>query len=92
MRDYLERVYGVGVISVRSYVEQLPITRLTRDGRNIGPWRRQLPEKRMTVELRDPFIWPDEPTDLTEYVPPPCFLAGGFHRNGFDSVFCGFIC
>ncbi|KAJ5587321.1 RIO1 family protein kinase [Penicillium hispanicum] len=67
MRDYLERVYGVGVISVRSYVEQLPITRLTRDGRNIGPWRRQLPEKRMTVELREPFIWPEEPTDLTDW-------------------------
>lgn len=68
MRDYLERVYGVGVISVRSYIEAMPISRLTRDGRNIGGWRRGQPEKRMTVELRDPFVWPEEPQDLSPYV------------------------
>lgn len=68
MRDYLERVYGVGVVSVRSYVQLQPITRITRDGRNFGAWRRPKSEKRMTVELREPFVWPEEPKDLSKYV------------------------
>ncbi|OQD76448.1 hypothetical protein PENDEC_c004G03575 [Penicillium decumbens] len=67
MRDYLERVYGVGVLSVRSYVQLQPITRITRDGRNMGAWRRPKSEKRMTVELREPFVWPEEPTDLSRW-------------------------
>lgn len=68
MRDYLERAYGVGVVSVRSFVQQQPITRITRDGRNFGAWRRPKSEKRMTVELREPFVWPEEPKDLSKYV------------------------
>lgn len=68
LRDYLERAYGVGVVSVRSYVQQQPITRITRDGRNFGAWRRPKSEKRMTVELREPFVWPEEPTDMSKYV------------------------
>lgn len=71
IRDYLERVYGVGVVSVRSYIEQQPITRIDRDQRNFGAWRRPQSIKRMTVELREPFVWPEEPTDFTRYVPVP---------------------
>ncbi|KAJ5313496.1 dicer-like protein 1 [Penicillium atrosanguineum] len=67
MRDYLERAYGVGVVSVRSYVQLQPITRITKDGRQLGAWRRPKSEKRMTVELRDPFVWPEEPTDLSKW-------------------------
>ncbi|CAI7627315.1 unnamed protein product [Penicillium pancosmium] len=67
LRDYLERVYGVGVVSVRSYIEQQPITRIDRDQRNFGAWRRPQSIKRMTVELREPFIWPEEPTDFTRW-------------------------
>lgn len=68
MRDYLERAYGVGVVSVRSYVQLQPLTRLSKDGRMLGAWRRPKSEKRMTVELRDPFVWPEEPADLSKYV------------------------
>lgn len=68
MRDYLKRGYGVDVLAVRSYIEQKPITRITRDGRNLGAWRRPKSEKRMTVELKEAFIWPAEPKDLSPYV------------------------
>ncbi|KAJ5159973.1 54S ribosomal protein [Penicillium canariense] len=67
LRDYLQNLYGVGVVSVRSYIEQQPITRMTRDGRNIGPWRRPQAQKRMTVELREPFVYPEEPKDLSPW-------------------------
>lgn len=70
LRDYLQNLYGVGVVSVRSYIEQQPITRITRDGRNIGQWRRPLAQKRMTVELREPFAYPEQPKDLSPYVFP----------------------
>lgn len=68
MRDYLQRLYNVGVVRIRSYIEQQPITRVTRDGRTLGQWRRPKSEKRMTVELRDEFVWPQEPEDLKKYV------------------------
>lgn len=68
LRDYLQNAYNVGVVSVRSYIEQQPITRMTRDGRNIGAWRRPKAQKRMTVELREPFVYPEEPKDLSPYV------------------------
>ncbi|KAJ5945848.1 54S ribosomal protein [Penicillium verhagenii] len=64
MRDYLQRLYGVAAVRIRSYIEQKPITRITRDGRMMGQWRRPKSEKRMTVELRDDFVWPKEPEDL----------------------------
>ena len=91
MRDYLERVYGVGVISVRSYIEAKPISRMTRDGRNIGAWRRPAPEKRMTVELRDPFVWPEEPKDLSPYVILQLYNCRS-HRseNPFKCLACSF--
>ncbi|KAJ5098432.1 54S ribosomal protein [Penicillium argentinense] len=67
LRDYLERVYGVGVVSIRSYIEQQPITRITRDNRNYGAWRRPQSIKRMTVELQEPFVWPEEPKDFSRW-------------------------
>ncbi|KAJ5370862.1 54S ribosomal protein [Penicillium cataractarum] len=67
LRDYLQNLYGVGVVSVRSYIEQQPITRMTRDGRNVGAWRRPQAQKRMTVELREPFVYPEEPKDLSPW-------------------------
>lgn len=75
MRDYLQRLYNVGVVRIRSYIEQQPITRVTRDGRTLGQWRRPKSEKRMTVELRDEFVWPQEPEDLTKYVSSCTLLA-----------------
>lgn len=47
---------------------------MTRDGRNIGAWRRPQAQKRMTVELREPFVYPEEPKDLSPYV-CPCLLG-----------------
>ncbi|KAJ5620415.1 hypothetical protein N7510_004399, partial [Penicillium lagena] len=67
LRDYLKNVYGVGVRSIRSYVEMQPVTRVTRDGKGRGPIRRPKSEKRMTVELVEPFVWPEEPKDLTPW-------------------------
>ncbi|KAJ5312455.1 hypothetical protein PENANT_c027G03848 [Penicillium antarcticum] len=67
LRDYLQNLYGVGVHGIRSYVQQQPITRITRDGKGYGPWRRPKSQKRMTVELREPFVWPEEPKDLTAW-------------------------
>lgn len=69
MRDYLQRVYGVDVIGVRSYVEQQKITR----ERPMGKWgygrvRRPESKKRMTVEMTQPFVWPDAPKDTAPYV------------------------
>lgn len=83
LRDYLQNLYGVGVVSVRSYIEQQPITRMTRDGRNIGAWRRPQAQKRMTVELREPFVYPEEPKDLSPYVFPYCFFSCGDFMLGF---------
>ncbi|KAJ5654052.1 54S ribosomal protein [Penicillium lividum] len=67
MRDYLQRLYGVAAVRIRSYIEQQPVTRLTREGRSLGQWRRPKSEKRMTVELRDEFVWPEEPKDLAKW-------------------------
>lgn len=85
LRDYLQNLYGVGVVSVRSYIEQQPITRMTRDGRNIGAWRRPQAQKRMTVELREPFVYPEEPKDLSPYVfPCSVLLCGEFVHGQHD--------
>jgi large subunit ribosomal protein L23 len=73
MRDYLQRLYGVGVLSIRSYVEQQKVTRLRSMGRyGYGKLRRPRSRKRMTVEMKEPFVWPDAPEDMEKYVPSPC--------------------
>lgn len=36
-------------------------------------------KKRMTVELRDPFVWPEVPEDLSAYVYPLSALL--FHTG-----------
>jgi len=68
MRDYLQRLYGVDVLSVRSYIEQQKITRLRPMGRwGYGKLRRPESKKRMTVEMKQPFVWPDAPADMSPY-------------------------
>ncbi|KAJ5107006.1 54S ribosomal protein [Penicillium angulare] len=67
LRDYLKNLYNVEVLKIRSYIEQQPITRVRRDGRSLGPWRRPQSKKRMTVELKEPFSWPEPPTDLSKW-------------------------
>lgn len=69
LRDYLQRVYGVGVLSVRSTVEQQKVTRELPNGRyGYGKWRRPRSKKRMTVELKEPFVWPEVPENMEAYV------------------------
>ncbi|KAJ5120612.1 uncharacterized protein N7515_010000 [Penicillium bovifimosum] len=64
LRNYLWNLYGVGCLGIRSYVQAQPITRISRDGKGYGPWRRPKSQKRMTVELKEPFVYPAEPKDL----------------------------
>ena len=69
IRDYLQRAYGVGVISVRSFVEQQKVTRLRPAGKfGYGKLRRPMAKKKMTVEMKEPFVWPEAPTDMSAYV------------------------
>lgn len=68
IRDYLNRLYGVKVLAVRSFVEQQKVTRIRKDGRGYGALRRPKSKKKMTVEMKDPFVWPETPEDMSQYV------------------------
>ncbi|KAG6034828.1 hypothetical protein E4U19_005416 [Claviceps sp. Clav32 group G5] len=61
LRDYLWNVYNVEVTKVRSYVKELPLTQRHPNTRSSY---RPLPLKVMTVELVQPFQWPEKPKDL----------------------------
>lgn len=87
LRSYLWHLYGVGTLSIRSYVQAQPITRISRDNKGFGPWRRPKSQKRMTVELKEPFVYPQEPKDLTPYVMPTLKLLILFSSNSFVSLF-----
>ncbi len=72
MKSYLKNVYNVDVVHVRSYVthgkkDNKPARRPGSQGKAF----RQPSKKRMTVQLVDPFDWPEETKDFTEYVAPP---------------------
>ncbi|KMU87914.1 mitochondrial ribosomal protein subunit L23 [Coccidioides immitis H538.4] len=68
MKDYLKRVYDVDVIKVRSYVEQQKVTRERPMGKEgYGPLRRPMARKKMTVEMTEPFVWPEEPKDFSPW-------------------------
>lgn len=90
MRDYLKNLYGVDVLSVRSFVEQQKITRLRPMNKfGYGKWRRPISKKKMTVEMKQPFVWPEAPKDMTPYVlsllPWP---TGDILRPEFFSAVC----
>ena len=88
LRSYLWNLYGVGVLGIRSYVQAQGITRITRDGKGYGPWRRPKSQKRMTVELKEPFAWPAEPKDLTPYELPALHLLFFLFFISFISFLC----
>ncbi|KAM5467518.1 mitochondrial 54S ribosomal protein YmL41 [Microsporum audouinii] len=68
MKDYMKRVYNVDVIKVRSYVEQQKVTReLPRGRQGVGPMRRLMAKKKMTIEMTEPFVWPHEPEDFSPW-------------------------
>ncbi|KAI9801801.1 MAG: hypothetical protein M1825_003174 [Sarcosagium campestre] len=69
IRDYLYHAYGVRVISVRSFVQQQkvqddrPNARIPAQNRHYRP--RAI--KKMTVLMHKPFVWPEEPEDLSPW-------------------------
>lgn len=63
IRDYLYNLYDVEVKAVRSWVRR-PVAPTKNDsGRYVRPGA----EKYMTVEMTKPFVWPDEPSDLSPW-------------------------
>ncbi|CAM1511627.1 Fc.00g091400.m01.CDS01 [Cosmosporella sp. VM-42] len=64
LRDYLWNLYNVEVTKVRSYVKQQPLTQKNSYSRS---WYRPQPLKIMTVELSQPFTWPELPEDKTPW-------------------------
>lgn len=39
-------------------------------------------KKRMTVEMTEPFVWPDPPEDMAPYVSPSLFSFFNVNRTG----------
>ena len=75
MRSYLKSLYNVDVIHVRSTVKQQKVVReqhgrLSSSNGGQGRLRRPKSQKIMTVELLEPFVWPEEIKDLSPYVCP----------------------
>lgn len=69
MRDYMKRAYGVKVLTIRSFVEQQKVTRERKFGKpGYGPLRRPKSKKKMTIEMTEPFSWPEPPKSGEEYV------------------------
>ncbi|KAF3923990.1 hypothetical protein ABW21_db0203162 [Orbilia brochopaga] len=66
LRNYLKNAYGLRVIGIRSSIRHSPVILEQKRG---GPKRymRKRAEKRMTIEMTEPFVWPEEPTDLSKY-------------------------
>ncbi|KAL8930961.1 MAG: hypothetical protein Q9208_000062 [Pyrenodesmia sp. 3 TL-2023] len=70
IKDYLYHLYGVEVLSVRSYVQQAKVRR-GKPGDRIpkAGFFRPRATKRMTVEMpaTSPFVWPEAPTDFSPW-------------------------
>lgn len=58
LRDYLYHAYNVRVFNIRSFVKQMPV-RDTRE--RLRHWFRPESKKYMTVEMEQPFVWPEIP-------------------------------
>ena len=67
LKSYLQNVYSVPVIYIRSTVLHSKVQRRegSKDPRfeGNGPFHRPRATKRMTVTLETPFVWPELPTD-----------------------------
>ena len=73
LRDYLWNVYDIRVNSVRSYIQLQKMRQDKPGAKRPSPrkWYRPRSIKRMTVEMEQPFVWPEEPKDLDAYVYSP---------------------
>lgn len=66
IRDYLLHAYNTPVVAVRSQIRQQPVRSAKYKGRIYRP----PPIKTMTVQLKQPFVWPSLPTDLAPWKDP----------------------
>lgn len=68
LKDYLSSLYGVEVVHIRSYVMPNKVLRMDplRKGAP-GKLYRPKAKKKMTVQLVEPFIWPEQVTDFEEW-------------------------
>ncbi|KKA30326.1 hypothetical protein TD95_002260 [Thielaviopsis punctulata] len=65
LRDYLWNLYQVEVTKVRSFVAPAPvINSISDNAQQRARIHRGKSEKYMTVELAEPFAWPETPVDL----------------------------
>ncbi|PYH44534.1 mitochondrial 54S ribosomal protein uL23m [Aspergillus saccharolyticus JOP 1030-1] len=86
IRDYLQRAYGVGVLAVRSFVEQQKVTQMKPNGRyGYGKFRRPKSKKRMTVELKEPFVWPEAPESMDKWEKDQFFKAAKYQKEMQDA-------
>lgn len=58
LRDYLYHAYNVKCFNIRSYVKQMPV-RDTQE--QVRHFFRPESKKYMTVEMEEPFVWPETP-------------------------------
>lgn len=66
LKNYLQNAYGIFPLSIRSSIRQQAVETVM-----IGKtrrYKRKQPEKRMTIEMKEPFIWPEDIKDFTKYV------------------------
>jgi len=67
-RDYLFNGYGVRALAVKTYIKQRPVEVMYNypklKGRSVrAQWHRRRAIKFMTVEMDQPFVWPQKPTE-----------------------------
>jgi large subunit ribosomal protein L23 len=72
-KNYLKNVYNVDVVHIRSYVQQQKpkneeVPQRTSPTQSKGRLYRPTAKKKMTVELVDPFVYPEEEKDMSAYV------------------------
>lgn len=63
IRDYLFHAYNVRVLRVRSFITQSKV-----EVNEKGQKFRRRGVKKMTVEMTEPFVWPEEPENYEMYV------------------------
>ncbi|KAF2637095.1 hypothetical protein P280DRAFT_472612 [Massarina eburnea CBS 473.64] len=58
LRDYLYHAYSIKTHNIRSFVKQMPVRDTIQLPRH---WFREQSKKYMTVEMEQPFVWPEDP-------------------------------
>ncbi|KAF3935523.1 hypothetical protein ABW19_dt0201433 [Dactylella cylindrospora] len=65
LRNYLQNAYKINPLSIRSSIRHAAVE-LVMEGKT-RRYKRKRAEKRMTIEMKDPFVWPEEPKDLSKF-------------------------